>query len=195
MTGVGLYRAPGRRMVYYPVAGAGSTTYTGYGTADPGLTFGADASAVSLATCFRSTAASSTLSKVRVFCPTDSTGALSGWSWALYASTGAGYAVGPALTSGTFATVTRGAWNEASVATPYSLTQNTFYYATVWFPGSNYGVISGEFTSSGVTNGPLEIPQSVATYRNGIFSYSASITPPTSDFGDTWYGVDVEVSV
>lgn len=170
------------------------TTYNGFGASDPGLTFGSDSNDVSLATCFRSTAAGYSLTRIRIYCPVDSTGTLTGWTCALYASSGAGYATGSALTSGSFGTISRDAWNEVTLGAPYSLTQNVYYYATVWAPGSNYGYISGQFTSSAVTNGALELPQSVATYRNGIYEYSGSITPPGSDFGDTWYGVDVEIS-
>jgi len=166
------------------------TSYTGYGTADPGGSYDSgDSSAYTLGVCFKATAAGCTLSKIRIFPSASGTGTLTGWQYALYDS-GSGYPTGSALASGSFGTITRGAWNEASLS--YALTANNPYYACVWLPAFNYEYILNEF-SSAIVNGPLTLVADSTSTHNGVYHPGSSLALPNGTFSASSYCIDVQI--
>lgn len=171
------------------------TTYTGYGTGTPtGLTQDVDPSDITLSSAFKVTSSGLYLTKVRVYVDHTNGDTVSLGAVALWGVDGSGNPTTPNLISGSFSSTTYDAWNELTLASPYALTNGTWYYLGVYFSGGNYSARVSEFTSQ-VTATPIVFAQDgVDVSYNGGYNYATGISLPTAAFSSTWYGIDLEVS-
>jgi hypothetical protein len=107
--------------------------------------------------------------------------------------TGTGTAVTGA--SGTFGTLTAGAWNTVTFAAPVAVTKDTVYVAAVFSSVGRYSSSSG-ILASDLVNGNIVGIAHNSTYasklvRNGRYNYAASISYPNDHFSSEVYFVDV----
>lgn len=191
-----------------PVAGPAGTTFTGFGTGDPGVAYAADTDPYTLGTAFKVTASGYRLTKIRVFLDSGG-GAITGSDVAtvgnplrvtLYGAndTGNGAANPTLLTVVDVPSVTVDAWNDVTV-TETALTSGVTYYAAVLFPLGRYSALGAAFASD-VVAGPITFPATGSaqgtsgTVANGAFATGGTLQPPTSTFNGNFYGIDVEVT-
>ncbi|HUH81327.1 MAG TPA: DUF4082 domain-containing protein, partial [Solirubrobacteraceae bacterium] len=99
---------------------------------------------------------------------------------------------GTLLASATFTGETASGWQQVNFSSPVAISANTTYVAAYLAPKGHYSATSGAFTSAGVTNGPLTALANGVSV-NGVYTYSAGSTFPTSSFKATNYWVDVDV--
>ncbi len=98
---------------------------------------------------------------------------------------------GTLLGSATFTGESASGWQEVDFATPIQVTPNTTYVASYYAPVGHYSADVNYFATTGVTNGPLQAMQNTSTSPDGIYSYAASSTFPSSTYSSTNYWVDV----
>ena len=98
-------------------------------------------------------------------------------------------ATGGLLATATFTNETASGWQQVYFSTPVAVTAGTTYVASVYDPAGHYSSSPGAF-SAAVINGPLS---SVAnsTSGNGVYTYGAGNTFPTSSYNATNYWIDV----
>ncbi|MDF2705533.1 MAG: hypothetical protein K0R62_1185 [Nonomuraea muscovyensis] len=97
---------------------------------------------------------------------------------------------GELLASTPFVHETASGWQEVNFPTPVTITGNTTYIAAYHTTSGFYSVTRPYFTSAYV-NSPLTAPAHSTSGGNGVFSYGASATFPTSSYQATNYWVDV----
>jgi hypothetical protein len=97
---------------------------------------------------------------------------------------------GTLLASATATGESAGGWQQVSFSTPVRVAANTVYVAGYLAPAGHYSATSGGLTAA-VSNGPLATIANTTT-PDGVFSYSASSTFPTSSFQGANYWVDVD---
>ena len=100
---------------------------------------------------------------------------------------------GTRLAQATFTGESASGWQTATFATPVSVTAGTTYVASYFAPQGHYAGTSGGL-SAGVKNGPVEALAGSST-ANGVYSYGASSTFPTSTYNSANYWVDVMYSL
>jgi len=140
------------------------------------------------------------------WCATSASTATSLLTFRLFSTTNG--TSGTAITAGTVAgsgTLTAGAWNAFTVASPPTLTANTHYRAVITSTQTSvnwYSSTAGYFTTGGggasnIVNGPLVCPNSTNTLNNAQCSFnepSASPYFPVSSSGNQNYWLDVSVA-
>ncbi len=92
---------------------------------------------------------------------------------------------GTRLATGTFSAETVSGWQTLTFAQPVAVTAGTTYVVSYFAPAGHYAA-TGQFFVAPYSNGPLS-----ASTTNGLYSYGATSSFPTSTFGATNYWVDV----
>ena len=93
-----------------------------------------------------------------------------------------GSSTGTLLATATYTNETAYGWQQVNFSTPVAILANTVYIASFSTGGGYFGITSPFFTSSGVTNGPLEaLPNSVSG-GNGVYN-SAGAFPDVNGNG------------
>jgi N,N-dimethylformamidase beta subunit-like, C-terminal/Domain of unknown function (DUF4082)/Bacterial Ig-like domain/Bacterial Ig domain len=98
---------------------------------------------------------------------------------------------GNLLATATFSNETATGWQQVDFNSPVQVTANTVYVASYYAPNGNYPTDNAFFAGSDVQNGPLNALQEGVSGGNGVFTYSANTTFPSSSFQSTNYWVDV----
>lgn len=101
-------------------------------------------------------------------------------------------AAGASLATVTFANESTQGWQEALFATPVAVTAGTTYVASYLAPNGRYAVTSGQFSSAGVTYGPLTALGQGVDGANGVYVYGGGF--PRGSYGAANYWVDVVFS-
>ena len=98
-------------------------------------------------------------------------------------------ASGQLLAEATFTTETASGWQEVRFPTPVAIKEGATYVAAYFAPNGHYSDTPGGFTTA-VSNPPLQALASGAT-PNGLYTYSAANTFPSSGINANNYYVDV----
>jgi hypothetical protein len=98
---------------------------------------------------------------------------------------------GTLLARATFTNETGSGWQQVSFSNPVAITANTTYVASYFTRSGHYSDTVWYFATSGSDAPPLHFLASGVAGPNGIYSYSAASTFPTSSFDATNYWVDV----
>ena len=104
---------------------------------------------------------------------------------------------GTLLAQATFTSETASGWQQVNFATPVAISPNTTYVAAYLAPSGHYSATEGYFYSPPPTGGhvlsspPLQATPASDTSINGLYSYSATSTFPSSTYQGTNYWVDV----
>lgn len=176
------------------------TTYTGWGSTNPGATWSTDNNAVSLGTAFYVTQPNLFFSGYRLWRITGHN--VTGIDFGLFAAAAGTGATGTPLTGTALTSQAPAAdgWNEFLAPTPYALTANTIYYAEYHTPLANggYPLVSLTFTAE-VDRLPIAFAANGAvlggnTVVNGGFNYAASISPVNGSFQATFYCLDIIIT-
>ena len=101
-------------------------------------------------------------------------------------------ASGSLLGQVTFTSESAAGWQQANFSTPIQVTAGTTYVASYFAPNGGYSSTPGAFTTTDVSNPPLDAPESSAVAGgNGVYGYGSSPGFPTSTYNGTNYWVDV----
>jgi len=96
---------------------------------------------------------------------------------------------GTLLATATFTGETATGWQSVTLPQPVTLTANTTYIAS-YHTGGFYSA-SANFFATAHTSGALTAPTSAGSGGNGVYTYGAAGSFPTSTFNATNYWVDV----
>lgn len=96
---------------------------------------------------------------------------------------------GQLLGTVTFSGETAGGWQQATLATPVSVTAGTTYVVSYYAPNGRYAGDSGYFATSGVDNAPLHALADGQGGPNGVYRYGGGF--PTDSWRSSNYWVDV----
>jgi hypothetical protein len=99
-------------------------------------------------------------------------------------------AAGNQLATVTFQNESASGWQHAEFSSPVELTPGATYVASYLAPKGNYSFTSAAFSTAGIGTSPLTALGS-PTSPNGVYSYSTTMSFPTSSFNATNYWVDV----
>jgi hypothetical protein len=102
-------------------------------------------------------------------------------------------AAGVRLAQATFTGETASGWQSVTFASPVPVTAGTTYVASYFAPRGRYSATSGGLTN-GLDNAPLHALAST-TSANGVYTYAATSSFPTSTYNGTSYSVDVLYAV
>ena len=97
---------------------------------------------------------------------------------------------GTLLASATFTGESASGWQQVNFSNPVAITANTTYVASFFTPTGHYSANAG-FFASGVDNPPLHALADGVSGSDGVYSYGASPSFPTSSFGSSNYWADV----
>ncbi len=146
-----------------------------------------DSSSVELGVKF-TTEAFGTVTGIRFYKSAANTGTHIGSLWS---------ASGERLATATFTNETTSGWQQVNFSTPVYVLPNTTYVASYFDPSGHYAASPDYFYSPPATGGnalnspPLHALPASASSANGVFSYHATSTFPTSTYEGTNYWVDV----
>ncbi|MEU7861909.1 DUF4082 domain-containing protein [Nonomuraea sp. NPDC049141] len=118
---------------------------------------------------------------IRFYKGTGNTGTHTGSIW----TTG-----GTLLASGSFSGETATGWQKMTFSTPVAITPNTTYIASYHTPTGLYSYTNQYFTTP-FSNDPLTALADGAEGGNGVYTYAATNTFPTSTYNSRNYWVDV----
>jgi Domain of unknown function (DUF4082)/Bacterial Ig domain/Fibronectin type III domain/Lysyl oxidase len=153
-------------------------TILGAGT--PATVDSGDGRSVELGVKFTSEAPGS-ITGIRFYKASTNTGTHIGSLWS---------ATGTLLAAATFTSETASGWQQVNFSTPVAISANTTYIAGYLAPKGHYSDTLSAFATSGVSNPPLSaLANSISP--NGVYTYSATSTLPTSSYKATNYWVDV----
>jgi hypothetical protein len=148
-------------------------------SATPALAADPDSDGVEIGVKFRTTQPG-TITGVRFYKGAGNTGTHVGSLWS---------SSGTKLASVTFAGESPSGWQEATFATPVSVSANTTYVVSYYAPAGHYSVSENYFTSA-TTRGPLTALQNSTVEPNGVYRYGTSGFP-TTGYNSSNYWVDV----
>ena len=97
---------------------------------------------------------------------------------------------GTQLATVTFTNESASGWQQATFATPVTITANTIYIVSYHTNTGFYGVTEPGFTTA-VDNAPLHALSDTTAGGNGVFIYSAGVAFPNQSFNASNYWVDV----
>ncbi len=103
-------------------------------------------------------------------------------------------AAGALLATATASGETATGWQTVPLASPVAVTAGTTYVASYRATVGRYSVDEGYFTGAARTSGPLTAPASTAASGNGVYTYAAGTTFPSSTYKGSNYWVDVVFS-
>ncbi|MGA2455563.1 MAG: DUF4082 domain-containing protein [Solirubrobacteraceae bacterium] len=149
--------------------------------ATPATINSADAHSVDVGVKFTSEVAGS-VTGIRFYKASTNTGTHIGSLWT---------AGGTLLASETFTSETASGWQQVNFAKPVPITASTTYVAAYLAPKGDYSDTSSGFASSPFSNPPLSALSNLSSV-NGVYTYSATTTFPTSTYKATNYWVDVD---
>jgi hypothetical protein len=152
-------------------------------TATPATVDVADTSSVELGVKFKSDVNGS-ITGIRFYKGPSNTGTHVGNLWS---------ASGTLLASVTFTGESASGWQQATFATPVTITAGTVYVASYLAPVGHYSANTGYFTAA-VDSPPLHALQDGASGGNGVYSYGGASTFPTNTYNSANYWVDVVFS-
>ncbi|MBX5015725.1 DUF4082 domain-containing protein [Rhizobium lentis] len=101
-------------------------------------------------------------------------------------------ATGTRLATATFTNTTASGWQTVNFATPFTIAANTTYVASYHTTGAY--VVTSNFFTNGISNGPLTAQSSAAAGGNGVYRYGGSATTgifPNASFNASNYFADV----
>ncbi len=98
---------------------------------------------------------------------------------------------GSLLATGTFDAESNSGWQQITFANPVPVSANTSYVASYFAPHGHYSTTNLLFDTGGVDTPPLHALANTSSQPNGLFSYNASSTYPTSGYNASSYWVDV----
>ena len=98
---------------------------------------------------------------------------------------------GALLATANFSNETSSGWQEVTFSNPVAITANTTYVTSYFAPTGHYSDTAGYFATTGADAPPLHFLENGVDGPNGIYSYGATSTFPTSSFNSTNYWVDV----
>jgi hypothetical protein len=98
---------------------------------------------------------------------------------------------GTLLATATFTNETASGWQTVTFSPGVSVTANTVYVASYHNLYSHFAADLNSFTSAGVDTPPLHALQNGVNGGNGVYTYSATSTFPTSSYSASNYWVDV----
>jgi hypothetical protein len=151
-----------------------------FGAGTPATVDSGDGRSVELGVKFTSEVAGS-VTGIRFYKAATNTGTHVGSLWSV---------TGTLLAAATFTSETASGWQQVNFSTPVAISANTTYIAGYLAPKGHYSDTSSAFASSGVSNPPLSaLANSISP--NGVYTYSATSTLPTSSYKATNYWVDV----
>lgn len=150
-------------------------------SAIPGTPADSDTAAVEVGVKFRADTAGS-ITGIRFYKGTGNTGTHVGNLWT---NTGA------LLATVTFTGETTTGWQQASFATPVTITAGTTYVASYYAPNGRYSADEGFFAGNAVVNAPLTALADGADGGNGVYRYGTGGGFPNSSYRATNYWVDV----
>jgi len=128
---------------------------------------------------------------IRFYKGAANTGTHIGNLWTLPAYPNPSAAPGSLLASATFTNETASGWQQVTFSNPVPVLADTVYVASYFAPNGNYAADLGFFATSGVDNPPVHLLQDGIAGGDGVFSYGASSTFPSSSFKSANYWVDV----
>lgn len=183
------------------VSTGGVGTYTGFGAADPGLTFGGpDTSDYKMATAFKTSLTGQSATAGRMYIPATATGSqtdpMLAELWSINPVTGYADTI---LASGSIAntSVVVGGWNRVPFTIPFTVTAGTNYLVSCFVNGNLYGYISSYFVAADVPApsgaAGLTMLQDTSAHHDGQFHGGGASNAPDSG-GGTFYGVDIELN-
>jgi hypothetical protein len=153
-----------------------------FGDGLPGRTAVTDDSAgVELGVRFR-TEQDGFITGVRFYKGAGNTGTHTGSLWS---------ASGQRLATGTFVNETAQGWQPLVFASPVAVTAGTTYVASYYAPAGGYAADDGFFEGRSAGTAPLQAPASTPDAGNGVYTYGATSTFPSSTWQSTNYWVDV----
>jgi hypothetical protein len=97
---------------------------------------------------------------------------------------------GALLASVTFNAETASGWQQANFAAPVAVVANTVYVVSYLAPVGRYAADTAYFSNSAFDNPPLHALQQGASGGNGVYTYAATTSFPTSTFNAANYWVD-----
>ena len=152
-----------------------------------------DGGSVELGLKFTSTTAG-TVSGVRFYKSTANSGTHTGSLWS---------AAGTRLATATFSGESASGWQSVAFSTPVAVAANTTYVVSYFAPRGHYAYSPGYLYpnpspmpagSGSVDSAPLHAPRSTPASGNGVYTYAASSTFPTSTYEAQNYWVDLVFS-
>ncbi len=149
-------------------------------SATPTVFAGADVP-VELGVKFRSDVAGF-ISGIRFYKNAQNTGTHTGSLWTTS---------GTRLAQATFTSETGSGWQQVTFASPVAIAANTTYIASYFAPVGFYAISLDFFATAGVDNAPLHLLSNAVAGGNGIYTYAATSTFPTSTYRSSYYWVDV----
>jgi hypothetical protein len=177
--------------IVYPALPAGAASSSNGGVSNNGIQFSI-------------TAPGCQLSGYYFYVPSGGTTTGSSYTFALYSTTNGTTGTlitGTSLTgSGTY---TAAAWNYAPLSSPVALVNGTTYVAVAHWAGAILYMYVHFFWSSGtgangIISGPISAPNGTNALNGAQQPYSnpgsGSISFPTLEFDNSWYGVDINVT-
>jgi N,N-dimethylformamidase beta subunit-like, C-terminal/Domain of unknown function (DUF4082)/Bacterial Ig-like domain/Bacterial Ig domain len=151
----------------------------------PGTPADSDSSSTEVGVKF-STDTAGTVTGIRFYKGTGNTGTHIGHLWT---------SSGTQLSSVTFTGESSTGWQQATFATPVSISPNVTYVASYVAPNGHYAEDDGYFAASGVDASPLHLPKDGASGANGVYAYvGATGGFPTQPYSSSNYWVDVVFS-
>ncbi|MGD1211782.1 MAG: DUF4082 domain-containing protein, partial [Candidatus Acidiferrales bacterium] len=147
----------------------------------PSTIDGGPDSPVELGVAFQATT-SGTISGVRFYKASTNTGTHVGNLWS---------STGTLLASATFTNETSSGWQQVSFSSPVTITAGTTYIASYHTMVGHWSVNRSYFASTGVSNPPLQAPQSGSSQGNGVYAYGSTSLFPSNSYVASNYWVDV----
>jgi hypothetical protein len=101
---------------------------------------------------------------------------------------------GTRLAQATFTGETASGWQQVNFASPVQIAANTVYIASYFAPVGFYAISPNFFATQGVDTPPLHALATGVSGPNGVFTYNATSSFPTSSYAASNYWVDVVFS-
>ncbi|WP_326823981.1 DUF4082 domain-containing protein [Streptosporangium sp. NBC_01756] len=139
-----------------------------------------DAQAITVGVKF-SSATTGAINGIRFYKGSQNTGTHTGSLWT---------SSGQLLATATFTNESTSGWQRVNFSTPVPITAGTTYVASYHTTSGHYSTTRPYFTSA-YTNDPLTAPADGEQGGNGVYTYGAANTFPTSTYQSTNYWVDV----
>ena len=148
--------------------------------ATPAVPSQPDAQAITVGVKFRASTGG-TVTALRFYKGSQNTGTHTGSLWT---------SSGNLLATAVFTGETASGWQKVNLSAPVAIAANTTYIASYHTTSGRYSVTRPYFTSP-YNNGPLTALADGASGGNGVYTYGATSTFPTSSTQSTNYWVDV----
>lgn len=143
-----------------------------------------DSASVELGVKFRSDV-SGYVKSIRFYKGPSNTGTHTGSLWS---------STGQLLTTATFTNESASGWQQVDFTTPVAVNANTTYIASYHAPVGMYSADNNFFASGAADNAPIHALQDGTDGGNGVYTYSAATSFPSSSFSGSNYWVDLVFS-